>query len=81
MIDIAGEIGVIERETGDRPVAGAEGRSVLLRRSYDAPIEDVWDAVTDPDRLKRWFLPVSGELKVGGALPARAQRRRGDPRV
>jgi uncharacterized protein YndB with AHSA1/START domain len=67
MIDIASEIGVIEREAGNRPVAGVEGRSVLLRRSYDAPIEDVWDAVTDPDRLKRWFLPVSGELKVGGA--------------
>ena len=26
-------------------------------------VEDVWAACSDPDRLKRWFLPVSGELK------------------
>jgi hypothetical protein len=26
----------------------------------------VWDALTDPDRMKRWFLPVSGDLQVGG---------------
>jgi len=31
-------------------------------------IEDVWDAVTNPDRMKRWFLPVSGDLRVGGTF-------------
>ena len=40
----------------------------MLRRRYDAAIEDVWDAVTDPDRLKRWFLPISGDLRVGGTF-------------
>jgi uncharacterized protein YndB with AHSA1/START domain len=29
-------------------------------------VEDVWDAITDPDRIRRWFLPVSGDLRVGG---------------
>jgi len=24
--------------------------------------------VTDPDRMKRWFLPVSGDLRVGGTF-------------
>lgn len=24
--------------------------------------------MTDPERLKRWFLPVSGELRVGGTF-------------
>jgi hypothetical protein len=38
----------------------------VLRRTYDAPIEDVWDACSDPDRLKRWFSPVSGDLRLGG---------------
>jgi uncharacterized protein YndB with AHSA1/START domain len=40
--------------------------SVLLSRAYDAPIGDVWDAVTQPDRIKRWFMPISGDLRVGG---------------
>jgi uncharacterized protein YndB with AHSA1/START domain len=37
-----------------------------LRRSYDAPVEDVWDAITDPDRIVRWFMPVTGDLRQGG---------------
>jgi uncharacterized protein YndB with AHSA1/START domain len=26
----------------------------------------LWDAVTNPERLPRWFLPVSGDLRLGG---------------
>lgn len=66
MIDIASQLEAIEREVGKQPVDGGEVVAVLLRRSYSAPIEDVWDAMTDPDRIERWFLPVSGDLRVGG---------------
>jgi uncharacterized protein YndB with AHSA1/START domain len=66
MNDIAREIEVINRTVGSRRIPTGEGRSVVLRRRYDAPIEDVWDACCDPDRLKRWFSPVSGDLRVGG---------------
>jgi uncharacterized protein YndB with AHSA1/START domain len=66
MIDIVNELNAIHREVGTPPGAGEETVGVLLRRSYPAPVTDVWDAVTDPDRMKRWFLPVSGELRVGG---------------
>lgn len=41
-------------------------KTVVLRRHYDADPEDVWQACTDPDRLTRWFLPVSGDLRLGG---------------
>jgi uncharacterized protein YndB with AHSA1/START domain len=68
MIDIASQLKAIHREVGKRPIENGEGVAVLLRRSYDAPIEDVWDALTDPDRMKRWFLPVSGDLRVGGTF-------------
>lgn len=66
MIDIVDELNAIHREVGKRPAADGEVIAVLLRRSYPASTEDVWDAVTDPDRMKRWFLPVSGDLRVGG---------------
>ena len=26
----------------------------------------MWDACTDPERIGRWFLPVSGDLRLGG---------------
>jgi uncharacterized protein YndB with AHSA1/START domain len=56
----------VERELGTRPLPGGEGRAAIFRRTYDNSIEDVWEACTDPDRLKRWFLPVSGDLRAGG---------------
>ncbi|MBV9604022.1 MAG: SRPBCC family protein [Solirubrobacterales bacterium] len=43
-----------------------EARTVQIGRTYDAPLEDVWEACTEPERIRRWFLPVSGELREGG---------------
>ncbi|BCJ69186.1 SRPBCC family protein [Polymorphospora rubra] len=68
MIDIASQLKAIHREVSRLPATSGETVSVRLRREYPAPVEDVWDAVTDPDRLKRWFLPVSGDLRAGGSF-------------
>ena len=68
MGDLLDQINATHREIGDRPVATGEGRSLLLRRSYDAPVEDLWAACTDPDRLGRWLAPVTGDLRPGGAF-------------
>ena len=43
-----------------------EGRVVTLQPDLPGRIEDVWDAITDPERIARWFLPISGDLRVGG---------------
>jgi uncharacterized protein YndB with AHSA1/START domain len=65
MIDIVAEINATRREV---EAGGAEqGRSVRLRRRYDAPVEDVWDACTSPERIRRWFLPLRGDLRPGGS--------------
>lgn len=66
MTDISTWLRETHREIGQRTDAAGRTRSVVLRRRYDAEIEDVWDACTDPDRIKRWFLPVSGDLRLGG---------------
>jgi len=51
-----------------RRIAAGDARVAIFNRVYDAPIEDVWDACTDPERLARWYVPVSGELRVGGSF-------------
>ena len=66
MIDIVREIDAVQREVGSGRIVAGEGRVVRLRRTYDSPIEDVWDALTDPDRIGRWFLPISGDYRIGG---------------
>jgi len=66
MIDIVREIEAVQREVGEGRVPAGVGRAIRLRREFDAPIEDVWDALTNPDRINRWFLPISGDYRVGG---------------
>jgi uncharacterized protein YndB with AHSA1/START domain len=70
MIDIASQLKAIHRQVERQLPADGSGEvvSVLMRRSYDAPVDDVWDAVTRPDRIKRWFMPISGELRAGGSF-------------
>jgi uncharacterized protein YndB with AHSA1/START domain len=55
------------RDETHREIAGPDdARTLLIRRRYDAAVDDVWDACTDPQRINRWFLPVSGDLREGG---------------
>lgn len=68
MTDIAKALAGTERAIGRRQIPAGEARSVVIRRRYDAPIEDVWQACTDPMRINRWFLPVSGDLRPGGTF-------------
>src|SRR5262245_31102163 len=68
MIDIVNQINATHREIGNHPVAAGEGRSLLLRRTYDATVEDVWSACTEPDRIARWLAPIEGDLRLGGTF-------------
>ncbi|MFB4425768.1 SRPBCC family protein [Streptomyces sp. QL37] len=66
MDEIVDEISRVHREVGTRRVASEEAGTVLLRRTFDAGRDEVWDALTSPERIARWFLPVTGDLRVGG---------------
>jgi uncharacterized protein YndB with AHSA1/START domain len=66
MIDVAHEISRVERRIGTRTLAAGEARTLTISRVYDTPPEDLWDACTNPERISRWFLPISGDLREGG---------------
>ncbi|MEV5709521.1 SRPBCC family protein [Actinoallomurus sp. NPDC052274] len=66
MIDVTHQINSVRRKVGSRMMEAGEARTVTISQTYAAPIEDVWDACTDPERIPRWFLPVSGDLRLGG---------------
>ena len=66
MIDIIREIEAVHRRGRRRTHGGRRGPRRPLERDYDAPIDDVWDAVASPERIGRWFLPISGDFRVGG---------------
>jgi uncharacterized protein YndB with AHSA1/START domain len=66
MIDVAQQINAVRRQVGTRVFEAGEARVVSVSQTYDAQLEDVWDACSNPERIPRWFLPVSGDLRVGG---------------
>ena len=68
MIDIVRHIEATQREVGRATTAAGDAHVIRLRRQYAAPIDDVWDALTNPDRIGRWFLPISGDLRPGGSF-------------
>lgn len=68
MIDIQSQIAAIDREVSRRKGDVGEEVAVLIRRTYDSGISDVWEALTDPDRVKRWFMPLTGDLRPGGSF-------------
>ncbi|MDH5147971.1 SRPBCC family protein [Brevibacterium casei] len=37
-----------------------------LSQTYPTSVDDLWEACTEPERLARWFAPVSGDLRPGG---------------
>jgi uncharacterized protein YndB with AHSA1/START domain len=71
--------------TGHAPVLGrlhsVDGESVVrMEDRLDTGIDDLWGALTDPDRLAHWFGEVEGELSQGGEFGVRialAGERRG----
>lgn len=66
MIDVVQQINAVQRQVGSRVIEAGQARSVIISQVYAATAEDVWDACTNPERIPRWFLPVTGELRLGG---------------
>lgn len=66
MVDVGKQIDAVERGLRTEDVDGVPSHVQTISQEYPAGIEDVWEAVTSPDRIARWFLPVTGELRIGG---------------
>ena len=66
MIDVVHQINSVRRHVGRRTLEAGEARTSVISQDYDADIDDLWDACTNPERIPRWFLPVSGDLRLGG---------------
>jgi uncharacterized protein YndB with AHSA1/START domain len=66
MIDVTHQISSVDREVGSRTLEAGEARTLIISRVYDTPPEDLWDACTNAERIPRWFLPISGDLRPGG---------------
>ncbi len=56
----------VERTVSFLERDGQPTGAVSISRGFSASVEDLWDAITNADRIPRWFLPLTGDLKLGG---------------
>lgn len=66
MVDVPSQINAVHRAVAERERDGAPTKVVILSQTYDTDRADLWDACTNPERIPRWFLPVTGDLRLGG---------------
>jgi uncharacterized protein YndB with AHSA1/START domain len=82
-MDVNTQLNAVARRIETKEVDGALSFVQTLTQTYPSPIDDVWDAVTTVERIPRWFLPVSGDLRLGGHFQfegnAGGEIRRCDP--
>lgn len=64
--DVQEHLRAVERSVSSLERDGRPARAITLDRSFPVPLDDLWDAVTNGERIPRWFLPITGELELGG---------------
>jgi uncharacterized protein YndB with AHSA1/START domain len=64
--DLTRYLGAVTRTLKTVERDGKPARVVMASRAYDTDQADLWDAITSAERIPRWFMPISGDLKLGG---------------
>ncbi len=41
--------------------------TVKVVRSFNTSMQNMWDALTNRERISQWFLPITGDLELGGS--------------
>lgn len=65
-VDPIAAVKAMTRTVRDVEVNGEPGKAIIASRTYDTDPADLFDALSNPERIRRWFLPISGDIKLGG---------------
>lgn len=65
-MDFSKAFGATFREVVSGERDGSPTHIVRASRTYPTTPDDLWSAMTEKERVQRWFAPVSGDLKPGG---------------
>ena len=65
-MDFSEAFGATSREVGESQRDGKPTRIVRASRTYPTSQQDLWSALTEKERICRWFAEVSGDFELGG---------------
>jgi len=64
--DLDAHLAAMHRTVRSGSRDGVPTKVVAASRTFATTPEDLWDAVSNGERIGRWFLPISGDLRLGG---------------
>lgn len=64
--DVEGHLRAVDRYVLSLDRDGRPARAITLGRCFAVALEDLWDAMTNSERIPQWFAPITGELEPGG---------------
>jgi uncharacterized protein YndB with AHSA1/START domain len=64
--DLTAHMNAMSRTVRNLERDGKPAIAVVASCVYETDAADLWDALTNQQRLPRWFAPVNGDLKLGG---------------
>lgn len=66
-VDVDHQINAVRRKVGTRVIDAGDAHVVTISQVYGTDVADLWNAVTDIERIPRWLMPITGDLRVGGS--------------
>ncbi len=66
-IDVVKKIEAVTRDVGCGERNGEPTRFQVASRIFDTDQDSLWHALTNIDRIPQWFMPISGDLRLGGS--------------
>ncbi len=64
--DVTGNLDAVARSVSYLEKNARPASAVTLSRNYETTIRDLWEAISNLNRIPLWFAPVSGTPELGG---------------
>ena len=64
--DVNSHLIAVERTASSLELQGQPACAVTLSRNFTTLVAELWDCITNAERIPRWFLPIHGDLKPRG---------------
>lgn len=65
--------------TAPKPTGRVAGNDLILTRTFEAPIDDVWTSITSPESCARWYGRWEGESGPGKTIRLQMLHEQGEP--
>lgn len=64
--DVKDNLAAVDRSVSAGLRDKRRAHTLMLARNYATAVENLWSGITSSEHIPRWFLPISGELKLDG---------------